>query len=186
KSLTINNSGATVDDDGGDSLTLTGALAIMAGTFQLDGGALAAGSISIGSAGTLQIQHGGYTLSEPIANSGSVWVQNSVKITTAISGTGSFLLDNGGTLEFASTDSEQVKFITTDSATLQIDQAFDANHSLTFGGLISGASTHSNFDVTHFTFVNNQMSWSSLYSSSTNTTTVTFSNGTGGQHVTLN
>jgi hypothetical protein len=109
-----------------------------------------------------------------------------LNVTAAVSGSGSFTITHEATLDFDSSNTASVIFAEDSEGTLKIDQAFDQSHSLTFGGLVYGVTDDTYFDVTNFTFVRNQMSWSSTYWSSTNTTTVEFSNGTGGQHFTLN
>jgi hypothetical protein len=109
-----------------------------------------------------------------------------LNITSAVSGAGSFTITHEATLDFDSSNTASVIFAEDSEGTLKIDQAFDQSHSLTFGGLVYGVTDDTYFDVTNFTFVKNQMSWSSTYLSSTNTTTVVFGNGTGGQHFTLN
>jgi hypothetical protein len=66
----LNAAGATVSDNSGGSLTLTGtggaqspngALSINQGTFVLAGGSLNAGSIAIGASGTFLVKQGQYT-----------------------------------------------------------------------------------------------------------------------------
>jgi VCBS repeat-containing protein len=204
-SLTINNSGAIVAALSGGSLVLQGALTLSAGTFLL-AGSLQANSVYVddgifallgGTLKTNSISSGSHLYVEGsqnllladagITNNGSIQVDfGSLNITSAVSGAGSFTITHEATLDFDSSNTASVIFAEDSEGTLKIDQAFGQNHSLTFGGLVYGVTDDSNFDVTNFTFVQNQMSWSSTYLSSSNTTTVVFGNGTGGQHFTLN
>jgi VCBS repeat-containing protein len=204
-SLTINNSGAIVAALSGGSLVLQGALTLSAGTFLL-AGSLQANSVYVddgifallgGTLKTNSISSGSHLYVEGnqnllladagITNHGSIQVDfGSLNITSAVSGAGSFTITHEATLDFDSSNTASVIFAEDSEGTLKIDQAFGQNHSLTFGGLVYGVTDDSNFDVTNFTFVQNQMSWSSTYLSSSNTTTVVFGNGTGGQHFTLN
>jgi VCBS repeat-containing protein len=204
-SLTINNPSAIVAALSGGSLVLQGALTLSAGTFLL-AGSLQANSVYVddgifaflgGTLKTNSISSGSHLYVEGsqnllladagITNNGSIQVDfGSLNIASAVSGTGSFTITHEATLDFDSSNTASVIFAEDSEGTLKIDQAFDQSHSLTFGGLVYGVTDDTYFDVTNFTFVKNQMSWSSTYLSSTNTTTVVFGNGTGGQHFTLN
>src|SRR5262249_23560672 len=100
-SLSLNDTGAIVSDITGGSLKLaggSGTLAITNGIFQLAGGGLQAGTISIGSGGTLLIAKGTYTgsqaLSDTITNNGSLTDNTTATITGSISGSGSILAEN--------------------------------------------------------------------------------------------
>jgi hypothetical protein len=104
--LLLNDAQATVTDNAGP-LTLAGsggtanpngALTINAGTFVLNGGALNAGSISIGSGGVLQIAKGTYTLAETITDNGSLIDNTTATITGNITGTGTILAENKANL----------------------------------------------------------------------------------------
>jgi hypothetical protein len=189
----------------GGSLVLQGALTLSAGTFLLAGslqansvfitdgifaflgGTLKTNSISSGSHLYVEGNQNLLSADAGITNDGSIQVDfGSLNITSAVSGAGSFTITHEATLDFDSSNTASVIFAEDSEGTLKIDQAFGQSHSLTFGGLVYGVTDDSNFDVTNFTFVQNQMSWSSTYLSSSNTTTVVFSNGTGGQHFTLN
>ena len=128
KSLTINNSGTTVQDIAGGALNLgTGALAIDAGIFKLAGGTLMAGSIFIASGGTF-LTNGSYSLAETILNNGTIEVfGGTLDITGAITGTGKFVVDGGATLQLATASSAAVYFPTAGGTygTLVIDHATD-------------------------------------------------------------
>jgi hypothetical protein len=105
--LIINNAGTTVTDNKGGMLTLgggSGALTISKGTFQLNGGALKAGSISTAPGGGLLIANsqnyiGANSLGEPITDNGAVTIQNSstASITGNISGSGALTIQNSST-----------------------------------------------------------------------------------------
>jgi YVTN family beta-propeller protein len=106
-SLSLNDTGAIVSDNTGGSLKLAGALAITNGTFQLAGGSLQAGTISIGGGGTFLIAKGTYTgsnaLSETITDNGSLIDKTVATITGSISGTGTILAENKANLTIAGT-----------------------------------------------------------------------------------
>jgi probable HAF family extracellular repeat protein len=101
--LLLNDSGATVTDNGGKSLSLVGnggsgnpngALTINSGTFDLTGGALNAGSIGIASGGDFVVSgnyNGSNALSETISDNGSFDIIKSsiAKIAGPITGLGS-------------------------------------------------------------------------------------------------
>jgi hypothetical protein len=105
--LIVNDASATVADNSGGTLTLgggSGALTITKGTFQLNGGALKAGSISTVPGGTLLIansQHynGANSLGEQITDNGAVTIQNSsaASMTGNISGSGALTIQNSST-----------------------------------------------------------------------------------------
>jgi hypothetical protein len=173
--LVLNDPLATIADNSGGTLTLlgaggqsnpanaNGALTITAGTFNLAGGVLNSGAISIGPGGTLNvsanstlsqavsgsgaitIQNGATAIntfsgtlndSGPITNKGTITVSGAATLAGTISGNGSFSLSNGGSLELVGADSQNVTFTGT-TGTLKLD------HSLTapFTGQLSGLST---------------------------------------------
>ena len=115
--LTVNDAGATVSDNRGGTLTLAGtggtaspngALTIASGTFDLNGGALKAGSISTGSGGTLLIGGGvSYTgansLGETITDNGAVTVQGlaAADFTADVDGGGSITVQNLAKADFS-------------------------------------------------------------------------------------
>jgi hypothetical protein len=109
-SLSLNDTGAIVSDNTGGSLKLaggSGTLAITNGAFQLAGGSLQAGIISISSGGTFLIAKGTYTgsnaLSETITDNGSLIDSTTATITGNISGTGTILAQNKANLTIAGT-----------------------------------------------------------------------------------
>jgi hypothetical protein len=90
--MLVDDSGATVSDDTNGVLSLAGpggssapngALNINAGTFLLDGGALKAGSISIGTQGIFLISPGQYTLTESITDNGALIVAKTSNVIMA-------------------------------------------------------------------------------------------------------
>jgi len=101
-SLTITSAGASADvqDETGGSLALNGALTIEAGSFSLVGGSLTTASICIGSSGHF-IAEG--TVSAPIDNDGGiVEAYGNLMLSAAVTGAGTFQIDNGNTLELGS------------------------------------------------------------------------------------
>jgi hypothetical protein len=218
-SLSINDTGAIASGNTGGSLKIaggSGTLTITNGTFQLNGGNLQAGTISIGGGGTFLVAKGNYTgsnaLSETITDSGSLTVNTTATITgniggtgnilaqstanltvagnltgsetfttansfhslisTAVSGTGSFVIANGGVLEFGAADSENVTFASGSTGMLHLD------HSLTtpFTGSISGLTPKNSIDLADLTWVKGNMTAS--FSGDTSGGTLTVSNGT--------
>jgi hypothetical protein len=200
--LLLNDAQATVTDNKG-SLTLVGsggtanpngALTINAGTFVLNGGALDAGNIAIGSGGALQIANGTYTgsnaLSETITDNGSLIDQTTTNITGSISGTGTvlaqnnanltidgslagftgfFTIANKGVLEFDTTDSANVSFASGSSGTVKYDAQFTGTIST---GTISGLTPKDSIDLADLPFVSGQMK------ATPSSTGVTVTNGT--------
>jgi fibronectin-binding autotransporter adhesin len=124
--------GATVTDASGGALTLAGpdgsaspngALTITAGTFDLAGGALKAGSIAIGSgASFLGSQSFSYTgasaLNETIADNGSFALANSIAATLSgsVSGSGRVILENSANATFTGAVTGSEQFLIEDSA----------------------------------------------------------------------
>jgi hypothetical protein len=110
--LFLNNSGATVSDNNGGTLTVVGTggssspngmLTINAGTFTLAGGALKSGSISIASAGKLSVSASYAGLSNAIVDNGSLAISgNNTKATFTgnISGSGSINVQNSAIATF--------------------------------------------------------------------------------------
>src|SRR5262249_28197785 len=106
--LLINAAGATVSDNTGGSLSITGtggpsnphgAFRINAWSFALAGARLTAGSISIANGGTLLVSQsysGTRALAESITNNGSITISNAgiVTFNGAISGSGSVTVQN--------------------------------------------------------------------------------------------
>jgi hypothetical protein len=127
--LIVNDSLATVRDDA--SLAVSGALTVTAGTFELHNGSLLADSIFIGSAGTFLVSHGDYTISEPIANYGTIEVADTLQIAGTLSGTGAFKIDSEATLQFAGSDT--IAGVLTDNGTVEV-----VSGKLEIAGTISG------------------------------------------------
>ena len=118
--LTINDAGATVKDNG--SLQLSGALTLTAGTFQLDNGSLEASLISIGLAGIFLVGQGTHVLSEPITNNGSFIVDGNntiADITGTLSGSGSYTINSGSVLQFGGS-SYTITGSITDNGTVEV------------------------------------------------------------------
>ena len=121
--LTVNDPGATVTDNAGGRLTLAGTggssspngvLNINAGTFDLNGGVLRAGLISIANGGELSVSVGaesGSGASKAIVDNGSITFSDvsPVIIGRSISGSGSIVVNEGSvTFDGAITGSEAV------------------------------------------------------------------------------
>jgi hypothetical protein len=114
----LNDSGATISDNSGGSLTLTGAggaqspngvLSINQGKFVLAGGSLRAGSISIGAGGTFLVTQGQYAGQNSIpavGDNGSFTLANnaSANITGGVSGAGSFTVGGNASLTVSGAD----------------------------------------------------------------------------------
>jgi probable HAF family extracellular repeat protein len=143
--LQLNDAGATVLDNGGGALTLSGtggsgnpngALAINAGIFALNGGGLSAGSISIRSGGTLQT-YGNYTgpsaLSETITDDGTFAIikASNATISGNISGTGSIVVQDSTKAAFTGAISGSENF------------TLKSSSQTTFSGAISGSENFS-------------------------------------------
>jgi hypothetical protein len=125
--LLLNDSGATVSDNSGGSLTLTGVggaqtpngvLSINQGRFVLAGGGLRAGSISIGAGGTFLVTQGQYT------------GQNSIP---AVADNGSFTLANNANANIAGSVSGAGAFTVGDNANLTVSGADTVTGSFTIG-----------------------------------------------------
>jgi hypothetical protein len=156
--LLLNDAGATVTDNSGP-LTLAGsggaanpngALTIDAGTFVLNGGGLDAGTIFIGSGGTLQISKGTYTnsnaLLETITDNGSLIDTTRATITGNVSGTGTISAANSANLTIAGSLTGSENFTLANSA-----QVFIAND---VSG--TGSFTIANSAVLEFGTANNE------------------------------
>ena len=131
QTLTLDSTAATLVDAG--LLTLTGDLAVDAGTFELQGGTLQALSITVASPATFS----GYgTVTSPIAVTGTVEANGGVlDFTNYVTGTGTFDIATGATLKFdgiVSTGS--VVSFTGNNGTLILGQ------SASFQGKVSGFS----------------------------------------------
>jgi hypothetical protein len=199
--LLLNDAGATVSDQQGGSLSLVGTgspngqLNVTAGMFTLASGSLQAGSISIGSGGTLLISQGAYTGSNSIAasigNSGIFSVANSAGaniagsitgtgsftvsgsaqliVSGADTGTGSFTIANTASLEIGAADSETIIFAPSSNALLKLD------HVSLFTGQIAGLNTNDKINLADLPWVQGHMT--AFYSGTTAGGTLTISNG---------
>jgi hypothetical protein len=168
--LIINDAKATVRDDA--SLTLSGALTVNSGTFELNNGSLLAQSIFIGLAGTFLVSHGSYVISEPIVDYGTIEVaRDSLEIAGTISGTGVFQIDQGATLQLDGADSLNVIF-TGSTGELVLGDPSE------FTGNIIGLSGSDTIDLTNLVFGTNTKVTGVTYSTATNITTLTVTDGT--------
>ncbi len=184
-SLVIDSSNATVADDSGNSLTITGALTLDAGSISLTGGTIQAGSIDLESSATML----GYgTVSGPITNSGLIEAQSShtLDISGNISGTGSIEVLNHATLEVdgsvASTQTLSFTGGNGATGTLALD------HSLTqpFSAVISGLGQNDNIDLKDLTFTTSgDMTATTSFSSASGHTTLVVTQISTAQHVTF-
>jgi hypothetical protein len=108
-SLLISNATATVFDDGGN-LSVTGALSLKAGTFNLGGssaqpeqGAVSAASFVISSGATLSASYGGGFEYGAISNAGIIDVANTANATLLLQGGGALgTVTGSGSIELAS------------------------------------------------------------------------------------
>jgi hypothetical protein len=110
--LLLNDSGGTVSDNKGGTLTLVGAggstnpngtLMINAGTFALAGGTLKSGSITIGSGANLLVSASYSGLANAITDGGSITIsgnKTAVTFTGNLSGSGAINVQNNGTVTF--------------------------------------------------------------------------------------
>ncbi len=178
--LTVNDAGATVTDNSGGTLTLagtgsaaspTGVLTITAGTFTLNGGALKAGAVTLGSGGKLLVTRGSNTLAAAISGSGGIEVENnaSLVISGTVTGTGALTLANGANLELAGADSENVTFLAGATGTLKLD------HTSSFSGTVAGLTTRDKLDLTDLAWKSGHMTAS--FSGTSSGGTLTVSNG---------
>jgi hypothetical protein len=147
KTLTLNNPGATVLDTG--SLTLTGALTLTAGTFNLGtGGAIVGGTIV-----------GNGTITAAIANNGSIEAKSgTLTIAGAVSGSGGLQIDANATLELGSTsaDPQGVSFagangtllIDTPSAYSGVITGFGANETIDLKNTVATGATLTGTTIT--------------------------------------
>jgi hypothetical protein len=168
--LIINDAKATVRDDA--ALTLSGALTVNSGTFELNNGSLLAQSIFIGLAGTFLVSHGNYVISEPIVDYGTIEVaRDSLEIAGTISGTGVFQIDAGAILQLDGADSNNVIF-TGSTGELVLKDPSD------FTGNVVGLSGTDTIDLANLVFGANTKVTSVTYSTATNITTLTVTDGT--------
>ena len=161
--VTLNAAGATVSDNRGGTLTLAGtggagspngSLTITSGTFDLNGGALKAGSISTASGATLLIAGGvlytgANSLGETITDNGAITVQSlaAANFTGAISGAGAITVQSlAGAAFGAISGSESVTIQNGAAATFSTvsgSEAFKVQNLglLTVTGAVSGSES---------------------------------------------
>jgi len=178
--MVTDNSGPLTLAGSGGAANPNGALTIDAGTFVLNGGALNAGTIFIGSGGALQIAKGTYTLSETITNNGSVTDKSTATITGAVSGTGSFIIANKAVLEFGAGDTAPITFASGSSGTVKFDKSLTQPT-----GTISGLTAKDFIDLADLPFNKGQMTVVPSLTA-TGDTTLTVTNKSTGQSVSLN
>jgi hypothetical protein len=199
--LLLNDSGATVSDNIGGSLTLTGTggaqspngvLSINQGTFVLAGGSLRAGSISIGAGGSFLVtqgQYAGQNSIPSIADNGSFTVAQSASanIAGSVSGAGSFNLGGNASLIISGADTvtgsftigsnSNLEFVAPETAKITLtgtssNLKFD---SLSPTGQISGLNATDKIDLAGLRWV--QGSMTAKFSGGTSGGILTVSNG---------
>ena len=179
--LIIDNAGAAVIDGASGSLTLGSALTVMNGTFDLTGGSLSASSVNVGASGYLA---GFGTIQAPIENDGTIEASGALNFRGAVTGTGTFTIYAGASLEFGSTVAAGVMVAFapgTETETLILDQP------TSFSGVISGITgTTETLDLAGFHYgTTTATTGAGSYNSSTNITTLTIHDTSTGQTVTL-
>ena len=141
QSLTVNDTGVTVLDTNGGSLTLGGALTVNAGIFEFDGGILAGVStLTIGTAGVVDAANPSAAVvidtGNPVINDGTIEVSGGdLVIQDALNNEGGTISIQGGTIELAVANSLTVNFSGT-GGTLQLD-------STVTGGALAGVDAAS-------------------------------------------
>jgi hypothetical protein len=157
--LLLNDSGATVSDNVGGSLTLAGTggsgnpngmLTINAGTFALAGGMLNAGTISIASGGALLVSPGYAGLPNAIVDNGSLTVSGSSSFAGSISGAGIVQVQNGATATFNGAVTGSETFTIANTSTAIFNTGVSGSGSLLLWG--SGSVELSGADSENVTF----------------------------------
>jgi hypothetical protein len=116
-----------------------------------------------------------------IVNDGTFIADGGIlKVLDAVTGSGSAIIEHGGTLELGNSDQQTVTF--DDASTLQLDQQQYGNAEA-YTGTIDGVVAGDVFDLTNFgTGTNDQFRLSASYNANTNTTTLTVTDTSlGGQ-----
>ena len=163
------------------------------GTLQLAGDLVVSDAGKLDNDGTLE-ETANANFIGPITNDGKIIVDPNLylDVTGTITGFGKFWIDSGATLEFAL--GSKVAPGTTDSQTIYFEQGAGKliiNDWGKFAGVITGTDigTHLTstdlIDLTQLPYVGGSMSVSVLYSSGTNISTMTFSDGINANNVTL-
>jgi hypothetical protein len=152
------------------------------GTMTISGSATLTGAIN--GSGVVNVQKGAaatftgtITGSESLNISGTMTISGAGRaaISTPVSGTGSFILSNSASLEFAATDSENITFSPGATGSLKFDDSLNAQF---FTGQLSGLSTlgGNSVDLADLLWVQGKMSAS--YKGTPKGGTLTISNGT--------
>jgi probable HAF family extracellular repeat protein len=152
------------------------------GTMTISGSAAFAGAIT--GSGIVNIQKGAaatfistITGSETFNISGTMTISGAGRavISTPVSGTGSFILSNSASLEFAARDAENITFSPGATGSLKFDDSLNAQF---FTGQLSGLSTQgaNSVDLADLPWVQGKMSAS--YKGTPKGGTLTISNGT--------
>ena len=157
--LLLNNSGTTVADTSGGTLTLTGTgglsnpngtLAINAGVFTLNGGALKAGAISITSGGELLVSASYTGLMNETLDNGAIVISGKKSIVSLagnISGSSEINIQNGAAATFNGAITGSEAFTITDTSNAIVNTTISGSGSfalLNSGSLEFGAADSEN------------------------------------------
>jgi probable HAF family extracellular repeat protein/ELWxxDGT repeat protein len=158
--LLLNDSGATLSDNGGGALTLVGTggssnpngvLAINAGTFALAGGVLKSGPISIASGGKLLVSASYTGLSNAIVDNGSITVSGkSSSFASNISGSGAINIQNGAGATFNGAITGSETFTITNTSKVIVNTTISGSGSFILSG--SGSLEFGAADSENVTF----------------------------------
>jgi hypothetical protein len=135
-SLTVSSADATVLDGANHSLTLTKALTIVAGAFDVEGGGVSASAVAVEASGKLT-GHG--LVNGSVKDFGMVEAKGGVlELSGDVNGPGTLAIDSGATLRLDGADTGSVTFANNagDTGTLLIE------HSAGFAATVSGFSQH--------------------------------------------
>jgi hypothetical protein len=205
----LNAAGATVSDNSGGSLTLTGTggaqspngvLSINQGTFVLAGGSLHAGSISIGAGGTFLVMQGQYTGQNSIpavADNGAFTLANNANanIAGSVSGTGAFTVGGNAKLTISGADTVTGSFTLGNNSNLELVAPETAKiifagtnsllklDSVSPTGQISGLNANDKIDLAGLRWV--QGSMTAKFSGNTSGGILTVSNGAQSEAINL-
>jgi len=183
KTLTITSAGAGADvqDEAGGSLTVAGALNIDAGSFSLNGGTLSADSIYVGSSGHF---NGEGTVSAPLDNNGgTVEALGDLSLQGAVTGYGTYQIENGETLQFGSSVASGAT-VTFAGGTGTLDLAQPAAFNGEIAGFTGTAPDAGHSDVIDLAGIDyNSVQFSESYNSASGVLTV--SDGTNSASLTF-
>jgi probable HAF family extracellular repeat protein len=158
--LFLNASSATVIDGSGGTLLLTEGLSVGAGTFDMEGGTLQAGILDAAGAGSFigygtveGPTDGSYAIAPTVDVTGTVTASNlastgqALEFASAVTGTGTFVIDSGATLQFDSSvaSGATVTFADT-TGTLELAQT------AAFHGVIGGFGSSDVIDLTDLSY----------------------------------